>query len=252
MPDDIVISRDVFKTVSADTRLDILKLLDKRQMTASELSRLLNKHVTTITEHLELLRKSNMVERVQRPGHKWVYYRLTSQASNMVHPRIYKKLVVVLSVSVLIMVGVAIPFVDANPGDFLYPIETYVESAQLALADDEGKAMLYLMFADKRLAEVKTLTSANASSRHVEETLTRYRNSIEASNSIIQNIEMRRGPPEPLLEEFDEVSSKHISALENLERKVPEISEDVGPALDTLKQSKDRVRKSISSIYGSS
>ena len=69
-------------------------------MTASELARHLGKHVTTIAEHLDLLAESKLVERIERPGHNWVYYKLSSYGKNILHPHPYK-IIFVLSLSII-------------------------------------------------------------------------------------------------------------------------------------------------------
>lgn len=103
--EELKISKNLLKTISVDTRVQILKLLEKRQMTASEISQALNKHVTTISEHLDILKNSNLVERVERPGRKWIYYRLTKDADKILRPKVYHRWVLVLSISFLVIVG---------------------------------------------------------------------------------------------------------------------------------------------------
>jgi len=98
MEEEFKVSRDLMKAVSADTRTEILHALETRQMTASELSRYLNKHVTTVAEHLELLHESNLVERIERPGRKWIYYKLSKLGKQMLHPQPYK-IILVLALS---------------------------------------------------------------------------------------------------------------------------------------------------------
>jgi len=94
------VSRDIMKVLSDDTRSRILKVLERRQMTASELSRYLDKHVTTVAEHLELLHQSNLVERIERPGRKWIYYRLSKIGKQMLRPQPYR-IVLVLTLSLI-------------------------------------------------------------------------------------------------------------------------------------------------------
>ena len=100
MEEELRISRNVMKAFSASTRTEILRSLEQRQMTASELSRYLGKHVTTITEHLDLLAESKLIERIERQGHKWVYYKLSSLGKNILHPQPYK-IIFVLTLSII-------------------------------------------------------------------------------------------------------------------------------------------------------
>lgn len=98
MEEEFKVSKDLMKAVSANTRTQILRALENRQMTASELSRHLDKHVTTVAEHLELLHQSNLVERIERPGRKWIYYKLSKIGRQILHPQPYR-IVLVLALS---------------------------------------------------------------------------------------------------------------------------------------------------------
>jgi len=121
------VSKSLLKTITVDTRTDILKSLDDRPMTASELSRKLGKHVTTISEHLQSLKNSNLVERVERPGRKWVYYRLTKPGLGVIHPESHRW-VFILSVILISFVG-GLYFVNAYsyPGDLTYGLKRNME-----------------------------------------------------------------------------------------------------------------------------
>ncbi len=96
MPD--VLDKSVMKALSSDTRQGILKLLANRPYTASELAKLLDKHVTTIAEHVQSLEKSQLIARKDN-GNKWIYYALTPQGEKMFKPRYYSwTIMLVLSV----------------------------------------------------------------------------------------------------------------------------------------------------------
>lgn len=89
------LDRVAMKALATRTRQDILKLLRQRPYTASELSRLLSKHVTTVAEHLALLERSGMIQRDE--GRKWVYYRLTGKGDSYLNPKNMWSLVLALS-----------------------------------------------------------------------------------------------------------------------------------------------------------
>ena len=97
-----VLDRASLKALSSDTRQEIVKLLEKRPYTASELSKKLNKHVTTVGEHLLLLEKSGLIKR-RDSDNKWVYYALTSKGERIFKPTYYSW-VIVLSISMLSLV----------------------------------------------------------------------------------------------------------------------------------------------------
>ena len=56
-----ILDKKMLKALSTETRQEIIKMLLKRPYTASELSKMLNRHVTTITEHLNILEKSGLI-----------------------------------------------------------------------------------------------------------------------------------------------------------------------------------------------
>lgn len=96
-----VLDRDTIKAISTDTRQDIMKMLAKRPYTASEISKLSGKHVTTVTEHLVVLEKSGLI-RKRESTNKWVYYELTDKGEHLFKPQFYSW-VIVFSLSVVFM-----------------------------------------------------------------------------------------------------------------------------------------------------
>lgn len=91
------------KALSLDTRQEIMKMLAKRPYTSSEISKILNKHVTTITEHLSVLESSGLVRR-KESANKWVYYVLTEKGEKLFKPKFYSW-VVVLSLSFIVLIA---------------------------------------------------------------------------------------------------------------------------------------------------
>ncbi len=65
--------------------MEILKKLDERRMTLSELSRALNLSKATVKEHLNKLLEAGLVRRVEE-GRKWKYYELTSEGRRILYP----------------------------------------------------------------------------------------------------------------------------------------------------------------------
>ncbi|MBS3054624.1 MAG: winged helix-turn-helix transcriptional regulator [Candidatus Aenigmarchaeota archaeon] len=93
-----VLDKDSLRALSAGTRQDIVKLLKARPYTASELSKITGKHVTTISEHLDTLCKSGIIEK-NDTGNKWLYYRLSGKGEKLFKPQYYSW-VVVLTISI--------------------------------------------------------------------------------------------------------------------------------------------------------
>ncbi|MFA4819585.1 MAG: winged helix-turn-helix domain-containing protein [Candidatus Aenigmatarchaeota archaeon] len=99
-----ILDRNTIKALSADARQDIMKLLTKRPYTASEISKITGKHVTTITEHLTVLEQSDLV-RKKDSTNKWVYYTLTDKGEHLFKPQFYSWVVVFSLSIVFIFVG---------------------------------------------------------------------------------------------------------------------------------------------------
>ncbi len=95
----ITLDKDTFKALASENRIAILKSLDARRKTASELSHELGTTVQGISEHLHSLQQAGLVER-QESERKWVYYKLTEKGSAVLHPD-SKKFWVLIALSLL-------------------------------------------------------------------------------------------------------------------------------------------------------
>lgn len=101
--DSITLDNSTFKALASQTRVGLLKSLDARRKTASELSHELGATVQGISEHLHSLQQAGLVER-KESGRKWVYYQLTAKGSAVLHPD-SKKFWVLVSLSFLALLG---------------------------------------------------------------------------------------------------------------------------------------------------
>ena len=81
----VILDYDSFKALSSHVRIDILKFLDRRQMTVTDLSRVLKISKSTAHKHLERLVEVGLIER-QDDQRKWVYYRITRKGIKILHP----------------------------------------------------------------------------------------------------------------------------------------------------------------------
>src|SRR3989338_10327554 len=93
------LDKGTLKAISTETRQEILKMLSRRPYTASEIAKILGKHVTTISEHLSVLEKSGLAAKKDTKN-KWLYYILTPKGEGIFKPQYYSW-VIVLSVSIL-------------------------------------------------------------------------------------------------------------------------------------------------------
>jgi len=75
-----------FKALASESRLDILKNLDGKKMNLSDICSRTKLNKMTLHEHLGKLTKAGFIKRIERDGHKWVYYKLTWKGESLLHP----------------------------------------------------------------------------------------------------------------------------------------------------------------------
>ena len=69
------------KFLFSKTKIEILKKLNERNYTVSELSKILGKSKSTISEHLNALYKMGLVDKESHS--KWVYYKITTKGKKV-------------------------------------------------------------------------------------------------------------------------------------------------------------------------
>ena len=102
----ITLDRETFKALASDTRLDILKTLDGRNMGLNEIAKVTNLNKATLHEHLAKLNEAGLIKRTERDGHKWVYYKLTWKGESLLHPENTKIVVLFTTTFVALWVGI--------------------------------------------------------------------------------------------------------------------------------------------------
>lgn len=160
--DRVTLDREVFKALASDTRLDILKALDERQKTVTELAKELSLNKATVFEHLEKLNQVGLIQKID-DDRKWVYWQLSWKGRRLLHPE-------KITLAILLSTGMAtlltafatlmmyfrssLPGVDAGAGpEGDMGIRSMPESAPMAEPAD-GSA------ADGALAHDPTLLAA--------------------------------------------------------------------------------------------
>ncbi|MCX6817868.1 MAG: winged helix-turn-helix domain-containing protein [Candidatus Aenigmarchaeota archaeon] len=143
----ITLDRQVFKTLASGTRVDILKSLDQRRKTLSELARQFNMSVSTVKEHLDNMVAVELIVQMD-DGHKWKYYDLTKKGKAVLHPE-DKKVWILLGVSVL---GIIALTFDAFRNSFMASFGTFAAAPQMFTASDEASGGM-LMGAAKTAGE---------------------------------------------------------------------------------------------------
>jgi len=81
----IGLDQPTLKALAGETRVRILKILDKKPLTQSDLANELRMSLPTIGEHMKALEHAELVEREQTER-KWKYYSLTNKARLLLHP----------------------------------------------------------------------------------------------------------------------------------------------------------------------
>src|SRR6184192_164959 len=81
----ITLDQESFRALASDVRVGILKRLDSRRETVTDLSNLLQLSKPTLLEHLEKLQTAGLVKRIDE-GRKWIYYELTYIVRKILHP----------------------------------------------------------------------------------------------------------------------------------------------------------------------
>ena len=140
-PSTITLDQESFKALASEVRVDILKKLDARRETVTDLSTLLSLSKPTLLEHLEKLQAAGLVKRVEE-GRKWIYYELSLKGKKLLHP---EKVAIVLALSSAVALAViglflilaasyptmlapALPAGNASPAFRGNPIEIGTES----------------------------------------------------------------------------------------------------------------------------
>jgi DNA-binding transcriptional ArsR family regulator len=83
----ITLDAETFKALASPTRLTVLRALDERRKTLTEISRDLDLNKATVHEHLALLTAAQLVRKRDDEGRKWIYYELTWRGQKLMHPQ---------------------------------------------------------------------------------------------------------------------------------------------------------------------
>ena len=81
----IGLDQPTLKALAGETRVKILKMLDKKSMTQTDLAGVLKMSLPTVGEHLKALEHAELVAR-EETTRKWKYYSVTQKARMLLHP----------------------------------------------------------------------------------------------------------------------------------------------------------------------
>jgi len=100
----------ILKALSAETRMKILKILAEGERTPSFIEKKIGKSPSTIVEHLEKLREAGLVEKVEKDGRKFVFYKLSEKGREIVSSR--PRFTILLLISFIALIGSVISFMQ--------------------------------------------------------------------------------------------------------------------------------------------
>ncbi|HIH10484.1 MAG TPA: winged helix-turn-helix transcriptional regulator [Candidatus Diapherotrites archaeon] len=129
---EISLSTSEFKALSSESRTRILKLLDERNHTLSELSAKTSMAAPTIKQHAAILMQSGLIE-LRDEGRKWKYYALTRKGKELLSAQKAPStniLIILSSGIVVALLGFALMFSVVPLGS--------IESAQQRITDPPG------------------------------------------------------------------------------------------------------------------
>ena len=104
-PAKITLDQESFKALASEVRVDILKKLDERRQTVTDLSNFMGLSKPTLLEHLEKLQSAGLVKRVDE-GRKWIYYELSDKGRKVLHPERVSIVLALSSAAGLAAIGV--------------------------------------------------------------------------------------------------------------------------------------------------
>lgn len=112
-PGTITLDRESFKALASEVRVEVLKQLESRRMTVTDLSHVMNLAKPTLLEHLDRLVSAGLVTKIDE-GRKWVYYELTGRGRNILHPHQVKIMISLTLSFVLVGAGIVALLVAAT------------------------------------------------------------------------------------------------------------------------------------------
>ena len=113
-PGTITLDRESFKALASEVRVEILKQLEDRRMTVTDLSHAMSLAKPTLLEHLDRLVIAGLVSKLDE-GRKWIYYDLTRRGRNILHPH-QVKIMISLALSILLFGAGIVAMLNAATG----------------------------------------------------------------------------------------------------------------------------------------
>lgn len=122
MNEKISLDKNSFMALASENRIKLLKKLDERRMTITELSRELRISKPAILKHLTKLMDAGLVKKIEGER-KWVYYSLTLKGKHILHPE-RVKITLLLSTSFISIFGAIFTLLKYLRGKIVYPYDS--------------------------------------------------------------------------------------------------------------------------------
>lgn len=164
----IILDDSSFKALSSESRVSILKNLNNRRMTLSELSKKLNLENSTIKEHCTILVNADLIKQIDE-GRKWKYYELTNKGKNLIQPNLSEQIrvLVVLCLGAVLFGGLLTLIIQPMNqfGGEIYSSSRESEILTKNMIAPAGSEDLYLtqkVINETQLNETDSLTKENS------------------------------------------------------------------------------------------
>lgn len=149
----VTLDMNTFRALASDTRLDILRTLDGKKMSLTDICKATRLNKATLHEHLTKLNGAGLIKKNEREGHKWVYYKLTWKGEGLLHPE-NTRIVVMFSITFISLLLAVMLMVN-----FLQPItvgiaETVDDTTYLYEAEDKGIPLMGRSYSFNYLGEI--------------------------------------------------------------------------------------------------
>jgi len=141
MEDKVILDEQSFKALSANSRVSILKRLNERRMTLSELSKRLDLKGSTIKEHCTILLNAQLIKKIDE-GRKWKYYELTGKGKQVVTPSFIgeARVLISLCISAIIFMGLVLFAFQAlsfsSGASYSYDAQNIMDSEKMLSTSD--------------------------------------------------------------------------------------------------------------------
>ena len=81
----------IHRMLGSESRMDILSILSEGEKNLTYISNTLGKSKATTVEHLDKLVKANLVEKLENPDRKFVFYRLSGSGKALIREGVVRK-----------------------------------------------------------------------------------------------------------------------------------------------------------------